>query len=726
DWWTTFGYPAAIDEKNIFQRITGYVSCFKCYGTFVYGSNSGTTRLKQHVIKCSKVACSSSITIESSDLASRQSTLAHHGFKKTIKLNENDVDKIKNLSAQWVCQDMRPFSTLEDVGFRALAQELVNIGHRYGVIDIDEILRSRYTIARTIYDLADSYRQRMKQILSEPLKARAVTICPDFWSDCYKNISYLGLNITFVDVDYKMFSIDLFCRPFFGVKTSTSILKVLQEHIVEFGIDDLALVNIVSDRGSNFVAAFRDSQPLFCFGHRLNNIVKTTFFGNINNKKKPTSNAPTTVNRNVAIVSTTIKPNDDNILHANDVSTSEQSSEDDDDYVLPSIPVKQKSRAIHGNSSYNNHKLVRKMSIHDIPLEAHNVIIALSQCKKIVKYIKKSGLNKEIENSGGGTVHQSIAIRWVSMIETLESILRSFKIIKRILVIKRQQKLTNNIDEKIIKQIILLLKPFKHVIKLIQTGCSPSLYMVLLSFQTLVDTMSSYKALLDYNFSDGDRQSKEESPELDDDLIDELRGINLFWNRIHCLLNAMFTLDIRHYVATAFHLKYWSLHLCSTKERAECYEHTRKQLKLINIECNAPNERQTDKPLQKKFKKDLFSRFESDNFGDGEKSEESDEDIEVSSHGKKNDELDRYLNLEIDRSKLEYDPLPFWKKHQDKFPHLSRYARSIHSIPATSASVERQFSGAGLVINERRTNLKPEQLDNVLLIRSMQKNKITL
>ena len=66
----------------------------------------------------------------------------------------------------------------------------------------------------------------MKQLLVEPLKARAVTICSDFWSDCYKNISYFGLNMTFIDANYKMFSIDLFCRPFFGAKTSSSVIKV--------------------------------------------------------------------------------------------------------------------------------------------------------------------------------------------------------------------------------------------------------------------------------------------------------------------------------------------------------------------------------------------------------------------------------------------------------------------------------------------------------------------
>ncbi|CAF4214874.1 unnamed protein product, partial [Rotaria magnacalcarata] len=89
---------------------------------------------------------------------------------------------------------------------------------------------------------------------------------------------------------------------------------------------------------------------------------------------------------------------------------------------------------------------------------------------------------------------------------------------------KQQQKLINYIDEKTLKQIILLLKPFKHVIKLIQTGHSPSLYMVLLSIQTLREVMSSYQSPLDYHSTNSDEQSTDSSKELDEDLSEELEG----------------------------------------------------------------------------------------------------------------------------------------------------------------------------------------------------------
>lgn len=121
-------------------------------------------------------------------------------------------------------------------------------------------------------------------------------------------------------------------------------------------------------------------------------------------------------------------------------------------------------------------------------------------------------------------MHQSIAIRWLSIIESLESILRSLKIIKKVLASKQQQKLVMNVDEKTIKQIILVLKPVKHVMKLIQTGNSPSLFMVLLSVETLRDAMSSYKELLNYSSVRDNDGSSDESEGPDDDLFEELEG----------------------------------------------------------------------------------------------------------------------------------------------------------------------------------------------------------
>ena len=77
--------------------------------------------------------------------------------------------------------------------------------------------------------------------------------------------------------------------------------------------------------------------------------------------------------------------------------------------------------------------------------------------------------------------------------------------------------------------------------------------------------------------------------------------------------------------------------------------------------------------------------------------------------------------MSIDKPSLTNNPLDFWKPHSKEFPLLCKLAKRIYSIPATSCDVDRQFSRAGLVVNQRRTNKSPDQVKNIFLIRSFQK-----
>ena len=67
----------------------------------------------------------------------------------------------------------------------------------------------------------------------------------------------------------------------------------------------------------------------------------------------------------------------------------------------------------------------------------------------------------------------------------------------------------------------------------------------------------------------------------------------------------------------------------------------------------------------------------------------------------------------------------WWEKHASEFPNLSQIARIIlaNAIPASSAASERDFSTAGFVIQERRTHLNPETVDDILFLHSNLKFK---
>ena len=190
----------------------------------------------------------------------------------------------------------------------------------------------------------------------------------------------------------------------------------------------------------------------------------------------------------------------------------------------------------------------------------------------------------------------------------------------------------------------------------------------------------------------------------------------------------MVLLELRHIAATLLHPRYRSLKTISENVKRQCYEYVRRQVKLLRDKAATHDncQIQAAEPLKKKFKNDqsLFSRFESGDLEEETKNGPSGEDSDEYPYDiKKADELDRYLLFEFDKGKQSADPLCFWKLYENQFPFLSKYARSIHSIPATTTSVEREFSTAGWIINERRTNLKPEQLDNILLVRSVEKNQ---
>ena len=69
------------------------------------------------------------------------------------------------------------------------------------------------------------------------------------------------------------------------------------------------------------------------------------------------------------------------------------------------------------------------------------------------------------------------------------------------------------------------------------------------------------------------------------------------------------------------------------------------------------------------------------------------------------DELDSYLTSTDSGSDL----LNYWRGKEDIWPKLSMCAKWVLSTPATRTSSERVFSVAGRTLEDRRSQLNPEQ-----------------
>ena len=69
-----------------------------------------------------------------------------------------------------------------------------------------------------------------------------------------------------------------------------------------------------------------------------------------------------------------------------------------------------------------------------------------------------------------------------------------------------------------------------------------------------------------------------------------------------------------------------------------------------------------------------------------------------------------------DRIGSKHDPLEWWRSCGQFFPFLSRFARAVLAVPATSAPVERLFSHAGKVITENRAKLSSDIASDLILL----------
>ena len=84
--------------------------------------------------------------------------------------------------------------------------------------------------------------------------------------------------------------------------------------------------------------------------------------------------------------------------------------------------------------------------------------------------------------------------------------------------------------------------------------------------------------------------------------------------------------------------------------------------------------------------------------------------------GSTGNEIEQYLAEPLIDMKAG-DPYKWWKQHSSHYSVLSKLARKYLSAPPTSVHSERLFSGAGEIYDDRRSCLKPELVEGLLLIK---------
>ena len=97
--------------------------------------------------------------------------------------------------------------------------------------------------------------------------------------------------------------------------------------------------------------------------------------------------------------------------------------------------------------------------------------------------------------------------------ELLGSIDRSFKETKNVFQEKKKSFAT---DRLIIKRLLRLLHPLKHIMTIIQKGNEPSLHLVLICHMTLRKALSSHENLVQFHKDNNDSSTERKSNDDDD------------------------------------------------------------------------------------------------------------------------------------------------------------------------------------------------------------------
>lgn len=85
------------------------------------------------------------------------------------------------------------------------------------------------------------------------------------------------------------------------------------------------------------------------------------------------------------------------------------------------------------------------------------------------------------------------------------------------------------------------------------------------------------------------------------------------------------------------------------------------------------------------------------------------------------DEFDHWMLYEPNYQKDDaqvIDPIAYWLRLSSRYPHLSKFAIDVLSIPASSCECERMFSETGDLLEPRRRHMSPQLISAITCVRN--------
>jgi len=303
----------------------------------------------------------------------------------------------------------------------------------------------------------------------------------------------------------------------------------------------------------------------------------------------------------------------------------------------------------------------------------------IRECKSLVTYFMQSSLNSKLQKS----LKQEVETRWNSKLEMLESINDQFEEISNLLLERDELSKIENIDSTILQILINFLRKFREASDFLEGSKYPTLHMVIPWYKILISHCQ-------VNISDNDALIQLKSV-VGQIIVNKLKIENIYK------------------IAVFFDPRMKQLKILEQSDALWVKDQIKHQCaNLISQFTNDESDDSTNtvqaRPM-KRLRKEAKEITDFSQYYDSSSEEEEE------------DEVDQYLKLKAPKDK-NLDLLQWWSDHKNEYPALAVLCAYYLSIPASSASSEREFSATGQTISERRTNLNHETIDSILILHS--------
>lgn len=255
------------DTRDNFKNIE-FVACVQCVQVQAYKEGNGTSALRRHIDVC--VQNPANLKLNLADESRRVIPPAWA------------VTECKRAQAEFCAVDMRPPHAFKGRGLLNLVQVAIDVGAKCGRVDAKALLSSPTTVSTEIKGLATKAREAIAPELRLAMQERRAAATIDGYTHKNTKIHYLTMTAHYITPKWT-----LLCRTLFTIDmpadepcSADNVRAALKRNLASMGVPADLVDNMVfvTDGGLDMVNAVQPfSTRLYCMGHGLNIVVRTTF-----------------------------------------------------------------------------------------------------------------------------------------------------------------------------------------------------------------------------------------------------------------------------------------------------------------------------------------------------------------------------------------------------------------------------------------------------------------